>query len=188
MKNRVKMTLLFILPAIGLLFCGPAASAQDTAKTVHQMKQDIARLKKEVNDLKKAVQEIKKSLEERAEALPPAGQKGPAAGTGLSDPKQIKSIVCKSIDKYIADVDASLRLKDESAVQSRMNKAFTELRAVLSKYSQNEDVAKLLSMADDMDWDTYTEVSLRDTAEGTASFKKSIEDQKRKMRSYCSGK
>jgi cell division septum initiation protein DivIVA len=163
------------------------AHSQDLFTEMQKVKQDIEELKRQVEELRHMVYTLAKpvprppaSAEKKLPAQPP-----PGAETRIPNFAQIKPVVCQAIEKYLFALDANLRLQDAITVQTNMSKADTELRAVLMQYSSNPEVARLLELADEMDWDTYSDVAVKHSPESNQAFDEDIARHKKALRSLC---
>ncbi len=189
MNGFIRAMVVICLAAYGSLCGPPVAVATDRNGEVKAIHEELAAIKDQVNGLAKSVAELKAAVKALSGSL--------AAGTAKdSDDKpikgqteaQVRSTVCEAIETYIRSVDESLRLTDGVQAQSRMQRAYADLKNSVNRYAAFPEVNEIIGIGDDLDYDTYTDVSLRDSTEGTGAFVKSITSYKKRLKAYCTNR
>jgi|GEM_PF-4937447 len=173
--------------AVGLV---SEVRSQDLFTDMQQVKQDIEELKRQVEELRQMVYSLAKPVPKPSAPpqQPPAGQQPPRPDTKPPDFAKIKPAVCQAVEKYLAALDANLRLTDAVRVQESMSRALAELVAVLNGYSSSPEVIRLLELADEINWDAYSEQAVKDTGQDAQAFKENIARHKKSFRAYCQPK
>lgn len=172
---------------LACLLCIPmSAQATDVSQDVKQMKQDLAQLRQELNELTNSVKDLVAAVKASSpQSLAEARKRIKTAGKKSLPKPEIQSAVCKAVDTYIQEIEKCLRLNDGVTAQARMERAYSVLKQAVNKYADLPAVSEILNVAADLDYNTYTDVSLRDSVEGTRGFGKSIRDEKRKLKAHC---
>jgi hypothetical protein len=164
--------------------------SQDVFSEIRQLRDQITALQNEVENLKAIVYAREKQPSDAKESIkrdaPPASAPVPKQ---LSDEekKNLKNQICKAGDEFLAEVDAVLGINNEAAAEQRMDRATSALSKQFRQYADIKEVSRFLSLANDLGWDAYTAVGLRESIEGNSEFLKYIENSKRKFQIFCKG-
>ena len=155
------------------LVCGPlCVQANDLNQEVLQLKQQLVEVRKELKELTNTVKELSTAVN----ASTPGAQADPrkrldqAGKKGLMKP-EVRSAVCKAVDAYIRESEECLRLNDGGLAESRMERAYSGLKEAVDRYSDLPTVSEILNVAAGLDFNTYSDVSLRDSSEGTRGIR-----------------
>ncbi len=175
------------------VFCSLSFStevhSQDIFSQLDQLRDQLNTLQQEVSNLKAVVYTLEKQAPKPATTpSPPLTERKPQKRLGTLEKKEAKSLACKAGEKFLVAVDAALALNNEPEAERRMDRAMADLRAALHPYEEDKEVAKFLSLAEALAWDTYTAVGLRTSVEGDSEFLRYIAQSKRRFAIFCGTK
>jgi hypothetical protein len=169
-----------------VMFLSLPVNASDLNDRVTRIENDLVQLKTELRQLQSLVRDLTATVKSQGALIAGASGKPTIKPSvmGLSKP-EIRSVVCKAVDAYIREINECLRLSDGVEAQNRMQRAYSALASSINRYSNFPDVARIVNIAQDLDYDTASDVSLKESVEGTSAFVKSIRNHKEKLEVFC---
>jgi hypothetical protein len=192
MKTRGVVGRIILLSVFAFLGCVSQVHAQDFIRELQQVKSEVSDLKNQVSELKTMVYGLREAVlknvtkpEKQPKEKAPSKLEEAKQREAEADPAELTRAICPAVGKFFREVDASLRASTQAAARARMKKAYDEMNASLSKYIGLHRVNKLLNIYEDLAWDTYIAVEMRQTIQGNEQFLEVLNKHRQKYREGC---
>lgn len=188
--RKISVTCLSVIFVLGA-FVNYAASQGLTIDMERQQRQ-IDELTRDVAELKAAVATLQKATQKQVVASPQSVQEkvsGPAKQAidtlTPAEQEKIKAEVCEAVGQFFAQIEKALRMSDGSETEEFMNKAIAQLKSTIDKYGQSNRLRNVISLAEDLAYDTDWAVRLRSSSSGNSDFIEYLKDYKDKYKKRC---
>lgn len=195
MKTRGVVGRIILVSVFTFLGCVSQVYAQDFIRELQDVKSQVSDLKNQVSELRTMVYGLREAVlksvtkpEKQPEEKAPSKLEEAKQREAEADPAELTRAICPAVGKFFREVDASLRASTQAAARERMKKAYDEMNASLSKYIGLHRVNKLLNIYEDLAWDTYIAVEMRQTIQGNQDFLNVLNKHKQKYREGCEKK
>ena len=188
--RKISATCLSVILVLGA-FVNYAASQGLTIDMERQQRQ-IDELTRDVAELKAAVATLQKATQKQVVASPQRVQEkvsGPAKQDidtlTLAEQEKIKAEVCEAVGEFFSQIEKALRMSDGSETEEFMDKAVAKLKSTIEKYGQSNRLKNVISLAEDLAYDTDWAVRLRSSSSGNSDFIEYLKDYKDKYKKRC---
>ncbi|MFA6222141.1 MAG: hypothetical protein WC647_07485 [Desulfomonilaceae bacterium] len=157
-----------------------------------RLQRQIDELRRDVDELKTIVGTLQKASQKRDVGSHDTAQKKIAAPAKQdidtltpAEQEKIKAEVCEAVGQFFAQIDKALQMFDGSEAGAFMDKAVTQLQSTIDKYGQSKRLSKVISLAENLAYDTDWAVRLKSSSSGNADFIEYLNDYKEKYKKRC---
>lgn len=188
--HKISATLLFLSLCFTSSLC--AVHAQSVTADQDRLQRQIDELRSDVNQLRTIVGTLQKATQKRDSERKENDQEKISRPTGReidtltpAEQERIKAEACDAVGQFFVQIDKALQMADNSEAESLMDKAVEQLKSTIEKYGQSKKLSNIISLADDLAYDTDWAVRLRSSSSGNADFIEYLRDYKDKYQKRC---
>ncbi|MFH0959783.1 MAG: hypothetical protein V1897_13885 [Pseudomonadota bacterium] len=188
--HKISATLLFLSLCFASSLC--AVHAQSITADQDRLQRQIDELRSDVNQLRTIVGTLQKATQKRDSERKETDQEKISRPTGReidtltpAEQERIKAEACYAVGQFFVQIDKALQMADNSEAELLMDKAVEQLKSTIEKYGQSKKLSNIISLADDLAYDTDWAVRLRSSSSGNADFIEYLRDYKDKYQKRC---
>lgn len=188
--RKITATCLSVILVLGALV--NYSASQGLTIDMERQQRQIDELTRDVAELKAAVATLQKTAQKQVVASSQSAKEkvsGPAKQDidtlTPAEQEKIKAEVCEAVGQFFAQIEKALRMSDGSETEAFMDHAIAQLKSTIDKYGQSKRLRNVISLAEDLAYDTDWAVRLKSSSSGNSDFIEYLKDYRDKYKKRC---